>query len=221
MRGTFLRGMEWGRETRVTRWLVCLGLVVALACGGEQTQPPAGEAEAPAEAEATPTAPSMETAEVPPSGRPPTPQPVLDVVNIPATVEDPEEAVAKLREKLADSDPEIREAAILALWDVETETANQAMADAVRNEREAELKSYLMEELVDREAPQALETAALILSDPNPDLREQAAEALETLDRAEAVAPLRAALESEQNADVRDAIVSALEELDPTFEAPE
>ena len=109
----------------------------------------------------------------------------------------------------------------MALWDLETDSANQALADAARKEQDAELKSYIMEELVDREAPQALETAFLLLKDPDVDLREEAAEALETLDDPLAVPQLLDALKSEEDENVRDAIVSALETLDPDFEEDE
>ncbi len=182
------------------------------ACSGGD--PPGSDAETaePATVPASPTpGPSTKTV----------PQPVLDVVQIPANVEDPEEALRQLEVAMASEDREIREAAILAIWEIESDRSNDVLASAAKAEKDTELRSYLMEELLDREAPQAFDTALLYLQDSTPDLREEAAEALESLENSAAAPSLLAALKSEQDEDVRDALISALEELDPSFEAPE
>jgi len=126
-----------------------------------------------------------------------------------------------LKPWLADKDRDTREAAILALWDIETEAANQALADIARNDRDPEIKSYALEELVDREAPQAFDALLYLLGDSNDDLREQAAEGLETLDDPRATSRLYTVLKGERDDWVRDAIMSALESLDPEFDEDE
>ena len=74
---------------------------------------------------------------------------------------------------------------------------------------------------MDREAPEAYETLTVLLSDPDSDLREQAAEGLETLDEERATKQLYAQLKTERDEWVRDAIISALESLDPDFDEDE
>ncbi len=130
-------------------------------------------------------------------------------------------ALAELQPWLANEDRDAREAAILALWDIETRDANRALAKMARNDKDPEIKSYALEELVDREAPEAYETLTVLLSDPDSDLREQAAEGLETLDEERATQPLYAQLKTERDEWVRDAIISALESLDPEFDEDE
>ena len=130
-------------------------------------------------------------------------------------------ALAELQPWLTNEDRDAREAAILALWDIETRNANRALADRARNDKDPEIKSYALEELVDREAPEAYETLTVLLSDPDSDLREQAAEGLETLEDERATQQLYAQLKTEKDEWVRDAIMSALETLDPDFDEDE
>ena len=199
---------------------VGVGVVLILACGGDAPQPPDSPDAQPGDAPVdvpTPT-PPPEAAAVP---APPPAEPILEVASIPSRVSDPEEAVSQLRAKLGDDDRDIREAAILALWEINTDASTQALADAAGGESEAELRSYILDELVDREATQAVQVASTLLQDADPDIREEAAEALETLEDKSAVPTLHTSLKTEQNEDVRDAIISALVELDPSFEEPE
>ncbi len=198
------------------------GLVLGLlsfaiaACGGEP-EPTAAESQ-PAEA---PAAPGSEVPNGPLRVQPVS-SPMLDKIrvisDIPARVEDPHEAVAQLRPWVADGNRELREAAILALWDVDHESANEMLASVARDESDPELKGYAVEELVDREAPQALDALLHVLNDPDIDLREQAAEGLESLEDPRAIPGLRARLELEEDEWVRDALLSALGSVDPDFD---
>ena len=140
------------------------------------------------------------------------------IAAIPSRAQNPDQALTELRPWLADKDRDAREAAVLALWDIETDSANQVLAETARKDPDPEVKSYALEELVDREAPQALDTLMGLLSDPDADIREQSAEGLETLDDPRATDTLYAALKTEKDDWVRDAIMSALETLDPDFD---
>ena len=192
---------------------------LATACGRE---------EAPPEPEPTrPSAPAPAAKPAPPPKAPqaakPTPQAqrLRAIAEIPSRAKDPETALAELQPWLTNEDRDTREAAILALWDIETASANQALANRARNDKDVEIKSYALEELVDREAPQAFDTLTFLLADADSDLREQAAEGLETLDDQRATPQLYAVLKSEQDEWVRDALISALESLDPDFDEDE
>ncbi len=192
---------------------------LATACGRE---------EAPPEPEPTrPSAPAPAAKPAPPPKAPqaakPTPQAqrLRAIAEIPSRAKDPDAALVELREWLFNEDRDAREAAILALWDIETANANQFLAYMAHNDKDAEIKSYALEELVDREAPQAFDTLTFLLADADSDLREQAAEGLETLDDQRATPQLYAVLKSEQDEWVRDALISALESLDPDFDEDE
>jgi HEAT repeat protein len=194
-----------------------MSVFLGVACGGEDAPaPPTGQPEAPEAA-----APAAPQPAAPAEVRKPA-SPVLEKIkgisNIPTEVEDPEEAVKQLRPWLGDADRDIREAAILALWDLETDGANQALAEVVREEGDAELRGYAVEELVEREAPEALDVLLLVLDDTDTDLREQAAEGLETLEDPRAIPGLYKRLDQEKDEWVRDAILSALDTMDPDFD---
>ena len=109
----------------------------------------------------------------------------------------------------------------MALWDVDDESANEMLASVARDESDPELKGYAVEELVDREAPQALDALLHVLNDTDIDLREQAAEGLEALEDPRAIPGLRARLELEEDEWVRDALLSALGSVDPDFDEDE
>ncbi|MFQ5514591.1 MAG: HEAT repeat domain-containing protein [Myxococcota bacterium] len=143
---------------------------------------------------------------------------IRKISDIPNRIEDPDRAVAELKSWLTHDEREIREAAILALWDLESGSANQALADVARQEPDPELKGYAVEELVDREAPEAVEALLAVLDDEDADLREQAAEGLEELEDKGAIPALYKRLEVEQDEWVRDAILSALDTMDPDFD---
>ncbi len=170
-----------------------------------------------------PPAPPSAPAPKPPKAAQPTAaqQRLREIAAIPSRAKNPDTALAELQPWLTNEDRDAREAAILALWDIETRNANRALADRARNDKDPEIKSYALEELVDREAPEAYETLTVLLSDPDSDLREQAAEGLETLDEERATKPLYAQLKTERDEWVRDAIISALESLDPDFDEDE
>ncbi len=184
--------------------LILLAFFFGVACGrGEAPPAPPSTAAAPAPRAAQPTAAQ---------------QRLREIAAIPARAKNPDMALAELQPWLANEDRDAREAAILALWDIETRDANRALAEMARNDKDPEIKSYALEELVDREAPEAYETLTVLLSDPDSDLREQAAEGLETLDEERATKQLYAQLKTERDEWVRDAIISALESLDPDFD---
>ena len=173
--------------------------------------------------EAPPAPPSAPAPKLAPQAAQPTAaqQRLREIAAIPSRAKNPDTALAELQPWLANEDRDAREAAILALWDIETRNANRALAEMARNDKDPEIKSYALEELVDREAPEAYETLTVLLSDPDSDLREQAAEGLETLDEERATKPLYAQLKTERDEWVRDAIISALESLDPDFDEDE
>ncbi len=187
--------------------LLLLAFFFGVGCGG-------GEA---------PTAPPGAAPKAAPRAAQPTAaqQRLREIAAIPSRAKTPDTALAELQPWLTNEDRDAREAAILALWDIETRNANRALADRARNDKDTEIKSYALEELVDREAPEAYETLTVLLSDPDSDLREQAAEGLETLDEERATKPLYAQLKTERDEWVRDAIMSALESLDPDFDEDE
>lgn len=165
-----------------------------------------------------PEVPAPETAK--PGPAPPTPEQekLRSIGAIPSRAEDPDQALTELQPWLSDQDRDVREAALLALWDIETEGANKALAQVARTDSDSDIKMYAVEELLDREAPEALDALLHLLNDPDVDLREQAAEGIETLEDAKAVPELYKALEGEKDEWVRDAIISALESLDPSFD---
>ncbi len=198
--------MRHGRLERAYS-LLLLAFFFGVACGrGEAPPVPPSPAAAPAPSVAQPTAAQ---------------QRLREIAAIPSRAKNPDTALAELQPWLANEDRDAREAAILALWDIETRDANRALAKMARNDKDPEIKSYALEELVDREAPEAYETLTVLLSDPDSDLREQAAEGLETLDEERATQPLYAQLKTERDEWVRDAIISALESLDPEFDEDE
>ena len=187
--------------------LLLLAFFFGVACGrGEAPPAPPSTAVAPAPRAAQPTAAQ---------------QRLREIAAIPSRAKNPDVALMELQPWLTNEDRDAREAAILALWDIETLGANRALAKTARNDKDPEIKSYALEELVDREAPEAYETLTALLSDPDSDLREQAAEGLETLDEERATKQLYAQLKTERDEWVRDAIISALESLDPDFDEDE
>jgi HEAT repeat protein len=196
--------------------VVCLGV----ACGGEEAAAPSAPAPSP-ETVAEPPAQPNRASPAAAKAREMT-SPILEKVrsisDIPTDVEDPQEAVKQLKPWLADENRDLREAAILALWDLETQPANQALANVAREESDPELKGYAVEELVDREAPEALEALLVVLNDSDTDLREQAAEGLEELEDPQAISGLYERLNKEEDEWVRDAIISALSTVDPDFD---
>ena len=195
-------------------------IFLGVACGREEapapTQPEPGQ---PSRALAPPATPTPPMATRPQPARP-TPEQIKlrAIAAIPSRAKGPDEALKELQPWLAEEDRDAREAAILALWDIETDSANQELAKVARNDADPEIKSYALEELVDREAPQALDALTHLLNDPEPDLREQAAEGLETLEDTRATPQLYNALKGEKDEWVRDAIMSALDTLDPDFD---
>ena len=200
--------------------LLAATLVLGACWGG-------GESSDPEEAQAgTPSEPSSPSAEMAPSGAAQKAAraaaamalEIDEISDLPLEIEDPDEAVRQLKGWLENDDRDIREAAILALWDVDSSNANKALAWVARNEADPELKGYAVEELVDREAPEALDALLAVLEDPDTDLREQAAEGLEDLADNRAIPGLYARLEKEEDEWVRDAILSALETVDPEFD---
>jgi HEAT repeat protein len=143
----------------------------------------------------------------------------IDVIEeIPYGESDPATAVSKLRPWLDDSDVDIREAAIMALASVEGDAANQALANHARREPDAMLKSDIVDELIDRQAPQALDTLLYLLGDTDAEVRERAADGLDELGDRRATAALHNALQGESDEFVRDAIVFTLSSLDPDFD---
>lgn len=204
--------------------LLALGLLMGGgACGGgEAPQPeteaarPASERPAPGPAAIPARSPSEAAAKAAASS--PLMDEIRKISDIPNRIEDPDRAVAELKSWLTHDEREIREAAILALWDLESGSANQALADVARQEPDPELKGYAVEELVDREAPEAVEALLAVLDDEDADLREQAAEGLEELEDKGAIPALYKRLEVEQDEWVRDAILSALDTMDPDFD---
>ena len=70
-------------------------------------------------------------------------------------------------------------------------------------------------------APEAYATLSVLLTDPDSDLREQAAEGLEMIEDERATKQLYSQLKTEKDEWVRDAIISALETLDPDFDEDE
>ena len=193
---------------------VVLVAFLLAACGGQDAPAPSEPASAPPRAAPTP-----------PPAQPPkavAPSPNADLIekisDIPAEVEDSAQAVSQLQTHLGNEDRDVREAVILALWDIETEEANGALAKVARTEADPELKSYAIEELIDREAPEALGALLEVLNDEDTDLREQAAEGLETLENPGAIQELYARLDKEEDEWVRDAIISALSTVDPDFD---
>ena len=200
------KSMRYARLERAYS-LILLAFFFGVACGrGEAPPAPPSTAAAPAPSVAQPTAAQ---------------QRLREIAAIPSRAKTPDTALAELQPWLANEDRDAREAAILALWDIETRDANRALAKMARNDKDPEIKSYALEELVDREAPEAYETLTVLLSDPDSDLREQAAEGLETLDEERATKQLYAQLKTERDEWVRDAIMSALETLDPDFDEDE
>ncbi len=199
--------------------LLLLTFFLGVACG-QQEAPPAPKPQTTAPGAAV--APKPATPQAPRPGLPTAAQQRLrEIAAIPSRAKDPAAALDELQPWLANEDRDAREAAILALWDIETISANRTLAQVARNDKDPEIKSYALEELVDREAPEAYETLAALLGDPDADLREQAAEGLETLDEERATEKLYAQLKTERDEWVRDAIISALESLDPDFDEDE
>ncbi len=203
------KSAEFTRLCSVFLLLMFLGV----ACGRQET---------PSQAEPAAPSPASRGQEMgAPSGAvqvPAAQKRLRQIAAIPSRAQSPDQALTELRPWLSDEDRDAREAAVLALWDIETDSANQALAEAARKDPDPEVKSYALEELVDREAPQALDTLMGLLSDPDADIREQSAEGLETLDDPRAADTLYAALKTEKDDWVRDAIMSALETLDPDFD---
>jgi hypothetical protein len=124
-----------------------------------------------------------------------------------------EEAVEKLRPWLRESDPDLREAAVMALASVEGPEASRALAEQARQEPDPGLKQDIVDELIDREAPETLDTLLHLLNDPDPELREYAADGLDEIGDERAIPALQSALSSEPEEFVRDAILFALEGL--------
>jgi HEAT repeat protein len=137
---------------------------------------------------------------------------------IPYRESDPATAVAKLRPSLDDPDVDVREATIMALASVEGDEANQALAEQARREPDAMLKSDIVDELIDRQAPEALDTLLYLLGDADPEVRERAADGLDELGDKRATPALQNALRGESDEFVRDAIVFTLSSLDPDFD---
>ena len=188
---------------------------LAVGCGGDSSAPVASTPQG-----SQPAAAAKPAAPVARPQPPLTPRvrQLRTIATIPTRAKDPAAALKQLKPWLANGDRELREAAVLALWDIETEQATQLLAKAARTDSDPEIKSYAVEELVEREAPVATGTLMALLDDPDTDLREQVAEGLETLEDPVATKKLYEALETEQDEWVRDAIISALSTLDPSFD---
>ncbi len=211
------RTLRYAGPTRACS-LLLLTIFLGVACG-RQEAPTAPKPQAAPDAA---VAPKPAPPQAPRPGLPTAAQQRLrEIAAIPSRAKDPDAALEELQPWLSNQDRDAREAAILALWDIETISANRTLAKVARNDKDPEIKSYALEELVDREAPEAYETLTALLVDPDADLREQAAEGLETLEEERATEKLYAQLKTERDEWVRDAIISALESLDPDFDEDE
>jgi hypothetical protein len=205
--------------------ILCIALLVACERAPEPAETPDDSqtrAEVPAR---SPTAPAARAPQaVPPPAPRPTPpsanvtERLREIEEIPFKDEDPRRAVSELRPHLTDADLDVREAAVMALAEVEGEPANEALSEFVRTESDSMLKIDMVDELIDREAPQALDTLLYILADTDPEVRERAADGLDELGDPRAVPALHDALQAEQDEFVRDAILFALSSLDPDFD---
>jgi HEAT repeat protein len=105
--------------------------------------------------------------------------------------------------------------------EVEGDAGNRALAQHLRVEKDSMLKIDIVDELIDREAPQALDSLLFLLGDTDPEVRERSADGLDELGDPRAVAALHDALRAESDEFVRDALLFALSSLDPDFDEDE
>ena len=143
---------------------------------------------------------------------------IQGIEEIPFGDDDPPTAVIKLQPWLADPDLDVREATVMALASIEGAEASRALAEHLRVERDSMIKVDMVDELVDREAPETLDALLFLLGDPDAEVRERAADGLDELGDARAVPGLHDALQGEPDEYVRDAILFALATLDPDFD---
>jgi HEAT repeat protein len=206
---------------------IAAGTLLALVLACERTQEPG----------AVPTEPQ---AEAPAAGRSPAVQPptatspraapaplgsvqerLRTIEQIPFSGSDGKQAVSELEDHLQDPELDVREAAVMALAEVEGDAANQALARHLKVEKDSMLKIDIVDELIDREAPQALDSLLFVLADTDTEVRERAADGLDELGDARAVPALHDAFRAESDEFVRDAILFALSSLDPDFDEEE
>ena len=140
------------------------------------------------------------------------------IEEIPFGDDDGPTAVKKLQPWLDDPDLDVREATVMALASIDGEESSRALAEHLRVERDSMIKVDMVDELVDREAPETLEALLFLLGDPDAEVRERAADGLDELGDPRAIPGLHDALQGESDEYVRDAILFALATLDPDFD---
>jgi HEAT repeat protein len=141
-----------------------------------------------------------------------------EIEMIPFEEPDSKVALEKLSRQLSDPELDVREAVVMALAELEGPDATQALAEHARVERDGMLKIDIVDELIDRQAPQTLDTLLFLLGDTDPDVREASADGLDELGDQRAIPALHDALRAEADEFVRDAILFALTSLDPDFD---
>ena len=140
------------------------------------------------------------------------------IEEIPFGDDDGPTAVKRLQPWLDDPDLDVREATVMALASIDGEEASRALAEHLRVERDSMIKVDMVDELVDREAPETLDALLFLLGDPDAEVRERAADGLDELADPRAIPGLHNALQGESDEYVRDAILFALATLDPDFD---
>jgi HEAT repeat protein len=224
--------MRAERERSVVVHFMAGALLLALivACGGSPEPAPTPGERAGEEAMGT----QPEGFAVQPGARPavaPTPQAGQalgsveerrrEIEQIPFEESDSKAAIAKLRSQLSDPELEVREAVVMALAEMESGESTEVLAQHARVERDGMLKIDMVDELIDRQAPQTLDTLLFLLGDTDSDVREAAADGLDELGDKRAIPALHDALRAESDEFVRDAILFALTSLDPDFDEDE
>lgn len=125
--------------------------------------------------------------------------------------------VAQLEAKLADADPDVREAAVAALGELGSDEAVQALVDRLRDEEE-ELAPQVARALRKARHPASVEALVQRLEQADREILTESARALGEIGDRRAVAPLRQLLKRTEDAKVVGASGEALARLNE-FEA--
>jgi HEAT repeat protein len=207
-------------SVRTTTGALVLALIVGCSGSPEPTQTPEDGGPEPTTQAPAATPPQAARARLPV----PPPQAASDpaaveerrreIEMIPFEEPDSKVALEKLSRQLSDPELDVREAVVMALAELEGPDATQALAEHARVERDGMLKIDIVDELIDRQAPQTLDTLLFLLGDTDPDVREASADGLDELGDQRAIPALHDALRAEADEFVRDAILFALTSLD-------
>lgn len=127
-------------------------------------------------------------------------------------------AETRLWSQLTDPDPAVREHVLERLSGRRDPHSLELLEEYLAREADPDLKARALE-LLEEAGPRAASAIGRALSDPSPEVREQAAEALESVGGPESVALLWAAHGRESDPDVAETILDALEVLGEDVDA--